>query len=338
MAAFLTGAHPRKTDGTDIRNGISVDQIAAGRVGEHTRLPSLEIGLEGGNMAGNCDSGYSCVYSNTMSWKSATTPLPKEINPKLVFERLFGSGVSADRVKRDARRKSILDFVRQDTKDLNTHVSTDDRHKLDQYFSALRDVETRIERAARLPDVRPPSDFSVPAGTPKDITEHAKLMSDLLVLAFQADVTRVFTYVFANEGSNRSYPFIGVNDGHHELSHHNNDTAKKAKICKINTHHTTQLAYLLGKLKEVKEGDGTLLDHCMLAYGSGNSDGNRHNHDDLPVLVAGGRKGAIKTGQHIKLASKETPISNLWTSMLDRMEVKVDNVGDSTGRLGAINA
>ncbi|HEX8916240.1 MAG TPA: DUF1552 domain-containing protein [Humisphaera sp.] len=338
LAAFLTGAHPRKTDGTDIRNGISVDQIAAARLCEHTRLASLEIGTESGAMAGNCDSGYSCVYSSTMSWKNATTPLPKEVNPKLVFERLFGSGAAADRAKRDARRKSVLDFIRQDTADVSGKVSANDRRKLDQYFTAIRDIERRIERAATLPEPKLPDGVTAPsAEIPRDLAEHIRLMGDLMVLAFQADVTRVCTFVLANEGSNRPYPFVGVTDGHHDLSHHGGDAKKKEKIRKINEFHTTQLAYLLGRLNEIKEGDGTLLDHTVLAYGSGNSDGNRHNHDDLPILVAGGAKSAMRMGQHVNLR-RETPLSNLWMSMLDRMDVTVDKVGDSSGRLGAIEA
>ncbi|MDB5296436.1 MAG: hypothetical protein JWO31_2419, partial [Phycisphaerales bacterium] len=245
LSAFLTGCHPRKTDGTDIRNGVSVDQIAAARLGEHTRLPSLEIGTEQGSMAGNCDSGYSCVYSSTMAWKSATTPLPKETNPKLAFERLFGSGGGAERAKRDARRKSILDFVRQDTRDVSSLISRNDRHKLDEYFTAVRDIELRIERAAKLPEPVLPDGYTPPGGDiPKDPVEHVRLMADLMVLAFQADVTRVCTFVLANEGSNRPYPFIGVNDGHHDLSHHANDAAKKSKIREINKFHATQLAYL----------------------------------------------------------------------------------------------
>jgi len=337
LAAFLTGAHPRKTDGTDIRNGISVDQIAASRIGEHTRLPSLEIGTEQGSMAGNCDSGYSCVYSSTMSWKSATTPLPKETNPKLVFERMFGNGVEEDRARRDARRKSVLDFVNEDTRQISHKISTNDKRKLDEYFTAVRDIELRIERAAKLPEPKAPDGFPVPQGAPKELTDHIRLMADLMVLGFQADVTRVCTFVLANEGSNRPYPVVGVNDGHHDLSHHGNDAKKKEKIREINKYHTTQLAYLLGKLKSIREGDGTLLDHCMIAYGSANSDGNRHNHDDLPILIAGSGGGTVKTGQHIDL-KRETPLANLWTSMLDRMDVKVEAVGDSTGRLGVIDA
>jgi hypothetical protein len=338
MAAFLTGAQPRKTDGTDIRSGISVDQVAAARLGDQTRLASLEIGCEPGSMAGNCDSGYSCVYSSTMSWRSATTPLPKEINPKLAFERLFGSGVNGDRAKRDARRKSILDFVREDAGDLQDKVGATDRRKLDEYFSSIRDIELRIQRAEKLPEPKMPDPtFQKPQAAPADYAEHIRLMADLMVLAFQADVTRVCTFVIANEGSNRPYPFIGVRDGHHDLSHHGNDAKKKERIRDINRFHTTQLAYLLGKLKSIPEGDGTLLDHCMIAYGSGNSDGNAHNHDDLPILLAGGGCGTIKTGRHIRY-NRDTPLNNLWMSMLDRMQVNVDAIGDATGRLKDLDA
>lgn len=331
LAAFLTGCQPRKTDGTDIRAGTSVDQLAAARIGDQTRLPSLEIGCEQGSMAGNCDSGYSCVYSSTMSWRSATQPLPKEVNPKLVFERLFGNGPDALRAKRDEKRKSVLDFVRDDAGDVRKQLGAGDQRKFDEYLGAVRDIEQRILRAEKLPPVKAP-DFTKPTAIPASYEEHLKLMCDLLVLAFQADVTRVSTFVFANEGSNKPYPFIGVREGHHDLSHHENKAEKKDKIRQINTFHTKQLAYLLTKLKGIKEGDGTLLDHCMIAYGSGNSDGNRHNHDDLPVLVAGKGCGTLKTGRHIRFA-KETPLNNLWLSLLDRMSVKVQSLGDSTGAL-----
>lgn len=331
LGAFLTGCQPRKTDGTDIRAGISVDQVAAGRLADATRLPSLEIGCEAGAMAGNCDSGYSCVYSSTMSWKSATTPLPKEVNPKLVFERLFGNTQDAGRAKRDARRASILDFVREDAGDLNRRLGPSDQRKLDEYFSAIRDIEQRIQRAATLPPVKVP-DYTKPNGAPSDFGEHIRLMYDLMALAFQADVTRVATFVAANEGSNRPYSFIGVPEGHHDLSHHGNDQKKKEKIREINKFHVTQLAYFLEKLKSIPEGDGTLLDHAMIAYGSGNSDGNAHNHDNLPVLVAGRGCGTINPGRHI-VYPKETPLNNLWLAMLDRLQVKVDILGDSTGTL-----
>jgi hypothetical protein len=336
LGAFLTGAQPRKTDGTEIRAGISVDQVAAARIGDQTRLPSLEVGCEPGAMAGNCDSGYSCVYSSTMSWKSATQPLPKEVNPRLVFERLFASAPDGQRQQRDARRKSILDLVREDFSELNGKLGASDQRKLDEYATAIRDIELRIERAAKLPEVKTP-DYKVPSGIPTSYEEHLKLMCDLIVLAFQSDVTRVCTFVLANEGSNRPYPFIDVKDGHHNLSHHQGDKEKKDKIAKINRFHVTQLAYLISKLKSIPEGDGTLLDHSMLAYGSGNSDGNAHNHDNLPVLFAGGGCGTLKQGRHIRFAN-ETPINNLWLSMLDRLSVKVDTLGDSTGRLKGLDA
>lgn len=335
LSAFLTGCQPRKTDGTDIRAGISVDQVAAARIGDQTRLPSLEIGCERGAMAGNCDSGYSCVYSSTMSWRSATTPLPKEVNPKLVFERLFATGPDAERAQRDRNRKSVLDFVRADAGSLRTQLGANDQRKLDEYFDAVRDIELRIARAEKMPEVKAPSQAKTPAGVPAGMEEHIRLMCDLLVLAFQADVTRVSTFVLANEGSNRPYPFIGVSEGHHDLSHHGNDNKKQMKIREINRFHVSQLAYLLKKLKSIPEGDGTLLDHCMIAYGSGNSDGNAHNHDNLPILLAGKAGGTIKTGRHLRFP-KETPLNNLWLAMLDRVGATVPNLGDGTGRLAGL--
>lgn len=334
LSAFLTGVQPRKTDGTDIRAGISVDQVAASRIGDQTHLSSLEIGCEAGAMAGNCDSGYSCVYSSTMSWKSAAQPLPKETNPKLVFERLFGSEKDARREQREAARKSILDFVRDDSRELNNRLGQSDQRKLDEYFTAIRDIEVRMERAASLPPVQVP-DYPKPEGTPGDYAEHIRLMADLMALAFQADVTRVCTFVLANEGSNRSYPFLEIPEGHHELSHHGNDDGKKQKLRDINTFHITQFAYMLEKLQSMSEGGGSLLDHCMIAYGSGNSDGNAHNHDDLPVLLAGGGGGSITGGRHIRYP-KETPLNNLWLSLLDRMTVDMEQLGDSTGRLDGL--
>ncbi len=335
LGAFLTGAQPRKTDGTDIRSGISVDQVAASRIGDQTRLASLEMGCEAGAMAGNCDSGYSCVYSSTMAWKSATQPLPKEVNPKLVFERMFTTTPAKERIERDRKRKSVLDFVREDAKDLQGKLSGNDVRKLDEYFTAVRDIEQRIERASSLPEVKAP-EMTLPAGVPKDYQEHIRLMYDLMVIAFQTDVTRVCTMVVANEGSNKPYPFINVSEGHHDLSHHGNDAKKKEKIRDINTFHTTQLAYLLKKLKSIPEGGGTLLDNCQIAYGSGNSDGNAHNHDNLPILLAGRAGGTIQTGRHIKYQN-ETPLNNLWLSMLERMDIRLPFLGDSTGALKGLN-
>lgn len=331
LSAFLTGAQPRKTDGVNIHAGVSVDQVAAANIGHLTRLASLEIGTEQGAMAGNCDSGYSCVYSSTMSWKSPTEPLPKEVNPKVVFERLFSSEPDSIRQARDNRRKSLLDFVREDAKDLSGKLGRNDVRKLDEYFSSVRDIELRIERAAALPPVKTP-DYKRPEGVPGDYQEHLRLMADLMVLAFQADVTRVATYVLANEGSNRSYSFINISEGHHELSHHGDDTEKKRKIRDINTFHVQQYAYLLEKLKSTPDGDGTLLDHCMVAYGSGNSDGNAHNHDNLPIVLAGGGCGTLKTGRHIRYQN-ETPLNNLWVAMLNRLGAKIEELGDSSGEL-----
>lgn len=335
LSAFLTGTQPRKTDGTDIRAGISVDQVAAARLGERTRLPSLEVGTEAGSMAGNCDSGYSCVYSSTMSWRSATQPLPKEVNPRLVFERLFGAGSQEERARRDARRKSVLDLVREDFSDLNGKLGRGDQRKLEEYFSAVRDLERRIEQATKLPEVRTPEGAVQPKGVPDTYEQHIRLMMDLMVLAFQTDSTRVATFVIANEGSNKPYPFIDVREGHHDLSHHGHSEDRKAKIARINRFHTTQLAYLMDRLRSVREGDGTLLDHCMLAYGSGNSDGNAHNHDDLPLLLAGRGCGTLKPGRHV-VYPKETPLSNLWLSMLNRMDLPTVQLGDSTGELRGI--
>ncbi len=331
MAAFLTGVHPNKTDGTDIRAGVSVDQAAAAQIGERTRLASLEIGTETGAMAGNCDSGYSCVYSSTMSWRSATQPLPKEVNPKLVFERLFGNSADPEKKKRDARRKSILDYVHEDSKSFANQLAKNDMRKLDEYFTAIRDIELRMERAEKLPPVKTP-DYPAPTGVPTVYEEHIRLMCDLVVLAFQADVTRVATFVLANEASNKPYSFIDVAEGHHDLSHHGGDAAKQEKITKINLFHIRQLAYLLERMDEIQEGDGTLLDHSMIAYGSGIHDGNAHNHEDLPILLAGGGSGTLTPGRHVRF-EKETPLNNLWMSMLNRMDVTVEKLGDSTGTL-----
>lgn len=334
LAAYLTGAHPRKTDGTDIRNGISVDQIAAGRIGDRTRLPSLEIGCEAGAMAGNCDSGYSCVYSSTISWRSSTSPLPKEVNPKLVFERLFSADGGKNREAQQKTRRSVLDAVLEDARDLQKQLGGNDLRKLDEYLESVRDVEKRIERAASLPEIKAP-DYPVPAGIPAERPDYVRLMCDLLVLAFQTDVTRVCTFVLANEGSNMPYKFIDVAEGHHDLSHHGNDQAKKEKIRKIDRFYTEQLAYLLGKLKSVREGDGTLLDHVLLTYGSGNSDGNAHSHNNLPLLLCGRGGGTVQPGRHLRYRD-ETPLNNLWMALLERCDVRVPFFGDATGVLAGL--
>ena len=339
MASFLTGRHPRKTDGADLRAGISVDQLAAGVLGRSTRFPSLEIGCEGGRNAGECDHGYSCAYQSNLSWQSESTPVAKQINPRLVFDRLFGSPgggqTNVDPARSDRRLKSILDFIGEDARQLRNVLGISDRRKLDEYLTGVREIEQRISHARPAVDVGG-AKYPRPLGIPADYQEHLRLMSDLLVLAFQSNSTRVATFVFANDGSNRSYPAIGVPDGHHDLSHHGADLAKQERIRKINRFHTAGLAELLGKLKSIPEGEGTLLDHCMIAYGSGISDGNSHSHNDLPILLAGQANGAIKAGRHIRYP-QETPLTNLYLTMLDLVGVKVERFGDSTGRLSGLD-
>jgi hypothetical protein len=339
MSSFLTGCQARKTDGANIRSGISVDQVAATKIGHLTRFPSLEIGVERGGQAGNCDSGYSCAYSSNLSWRGESTPNVKEVDPKLVFDRLFGGAdrgeADAARAKRDQYRKSVLDFVLEDAGRLQGQLGAGDRRKLDEYLTAVREVELRIARAGE-PVKLPKGAEARPTGIPKEYPDHVRLMCDILVLAFQTDLTRVATFPFANEGSNRPYPFAGVSEGHHDLSHHGNDKKKQAKIASINRFHLSQLAYLLGKLKGIKEGEGTLLDTCMIVYGSGNSDGNAHNHDELPILVVGKGNGTLQTGRHLRFP-RETPLMNLYLSMLERMGAPTEKLGDSTGKLKGLD-
>lgn len=331
MATFLTGVQARKTAGADIKIGVSVDQVAADQVGKATRFGSLEIGCEMGRDAGSCDSGYSCAYSNNLSWRSEATPNYKEIDPRAVFDRLFGKGGSGGD-QRDLYKKSILDFVQEDANSLRNRLGTVDQRKLDEYLSSIRDIERRLAQSQ--PEVKVQGqELRRPVGYSREkYQEHIRAMADLLVLAFQGDLTRIATFVFANDGSNRNYRIIGVPEGHHDLSHHGNNREKLNKIQQINTFHTTQLAYLLEKLKSVPEGEGTLLDNCMVVYGSGIGDGNRHNHDKLPILLAGKGGGTIKTGRHLRFR-REVPLNNLYLSMLDRMNVQRSSLGDSTGRL-----
>lgn len=334
-ASLLTGAHPVKTSGANIRVGQSVDQAAAERVGHLTRLPSLEIGLERGRDAGGCDSGYSCAYSNNISWKDATTPMAKEINPRLVFERLFGSEQDTKTLARRTRvRQSVLDLVSEQAADLKNRLGSADQQKVDQYFTSVREIEQRISRSEQTAKVERP-EFDTPEGVPGDVVEHMRLMYDLMALAFQTDATRVITFMTANEGSNRSYKMVDVNDGHHEISHHQNDKDKVAKLKRIDLFLVTEFARFLKNLQGTKEGEGTLLDNCMVMYASGLSDGNRHQHDDLPVVLAGKAGGTIDTGRYIDLDG-ETPLNNLFLSMLDRVGANVPSLGDSSGRLTAL--
>jgi hypothetical protein len=339
LACFLTGTHPLKTDGAGIRVGISVDQVAAQKLGSQTRLPSLELGIERGAQSGNCDSGYSCAYSSNISWRSANMPMAKEINPKLVFDRLFASksreGSPADQIKRELYQKSILDLVLDDAQQLHKRVGMNDRRKIDEYLTAVREVELRITQTEKAAKSLPANGLARPKGIPDDIGEHIRLMFDLIALSFQCDATRICTFMYANEGSNRNYPSINVTDGHHDLSHHGGDVKKHEKLKIINRFHIEQFAYLLGKLKSISEGRGSLLDTVMIVYGSGISDGDRHNHDDLPVLMAGKGGGSIKPGRHLKVEPQ--PLNNLYLAMLDRVGVSLDRLGDSTGRLGKLD-
>jgi hypothetical protein len=337
-ASLLTGAHPVKTSGANIRVGQSVDQAAAERIGHLTRLPSLEIGIERGRDAGSCDSGYSCAYSNSISWRSATTPMPKEINPRLVFERLFGNSLtSAGPTRRSRVRQSVLDLVREQAAELKNQLGRTDQQKVDQYFTSVREIEQRISRAGQQKQEIQAPDMDLPEGVPADVQEHIRLMYDLMALAFQTDTTRIITFMSANEGSNRPYRMVGVNNGHHELSHHRSDPEKIEQLKKIDLFLVSEFARFLKNLQAIPEGSGTLLDHCMIMYGSGLSDGNRHRHDDLPVILAGRGGGTIRPGRHVVIDSG-APLNNLFLSMLDRMGAGMASLGDSTGRLKAIDA
>ena len=337
-ASWLTGSQALKSEGSQIRAGVSVDQVAASVLGASTRLPSLEVGAEPGRQAGKCDSGYSCAYSNNISWRNDSTAMAKENHPRAVFERMFGGGMDRDKAdglaRRLRRQRSLLDLVNEDASRLMRQASGNDRLKLDEYLTAVREIEQRVERA-EVESRKEPTDVAgmeVPEGIPPSYEEHLRLLADMLVLAFQTDTTRVATYMFANEGSNKAYPFIGVKDGHHTLSHHENNHEKQMRISAINQFHTRQLAYFLQKLRSTREGDGNLLDHSMIVYGSSIGDGNRHNHDDLPLVVFGRGGGSLLTGRHIRYP-QETPMCNLFVSLLGKAGVTVNSFGDSTGPL-----
>jgi hypothetical protein len=333
-ATFLTAAQAKKTDGADIRVGVSVDQVAAAKLGNLTRFASLELGCDRSQLSGNCDSGYSCAYSFNISWKTPSTPMPPETDPRLLFERLFAGGSSEEnaeaRQRRQRREKSVLDFVQADARRLQGQLGATDRRKLDEYLTAVRELEQRIENAEKFKAALPPQ--NKPSGIPDTYEQHLRLMFDLLALAFQTDATRISSFILAHDGSNRPYPFLGVRDGHHDLSHHGNDEEKKKKIAKINRFHMEQFAYFLGRLKAMPEGEGSVLDNCMLVYGAAISDGNRHNHNDLPVLLAGRGGGSLNPGRHVRYADN-TPMANLYLSTLERMDVPTERLGDSTGRL-----
>jgi Protein of unknown function (DUF1552) len=338
-ACWLTGVQARKTSGADIHNGVSVDQIAAQHIGKYTKFPSLEIGCERSGLAGDCDSGYSCAYSSNISWKDDHTPNAKEINPRLVFERLFGNGDEEEQGESLARRQilkqSILDFVSEDASRLKSQLGRKDLMKMDEYFTAVREIEDRLVRFENSPTYAA-SQAQKPVGIPGDYGEHIRLMADMMILAFQADLTRTCTFMFANDGSNRTFAQIGVPEGHHDMSHHGGDPAKLAKKRAIDRYHIEQLAYTLKKMQSIEEAQGgTLLDNTFLMYGAGISDGNAHNHDNLPILLAGKGGTNLQTGRHIRY-NDGTPLDNLYLDILDKMGVPTDHMGDSTGKLQGI--
>jgi hypothetical protein len=334
-ACFLTGVHPRKTAGADIQNGPSADQIAARVVGAETRLPSLELGCEESRTVGNCDSGYSCAYTNSISWRSATSPMPPETNPRSAFERLFGLEdvplSPEQRARRTQQRRSILDMVGERTRQIVTGLGPSDRRKMDEYLYAIREIERRLDRADRDGEAVPPG-VEKPSGIPATFAEYVALMFDLQVVAFQADVTRVVTMMIGREGSLQSYPEIGVPDSHHPLTHHRGNPEFVEKVARINAFHLELFAHFVEKLAATPDGEGRLLDRTIVVYGSAISDGDRHTHDDLPLLLAGGGGAGVQTGRHVVFA-KDTPLTNLYLTLLDRVGVRPESIGDSTGRL-----
>jgi hypothetical protein len=336
-ASYLTGVHPRKTAGADIQNGISVDQVAAQHLGTQTRFASLELGCDDSRTVGNCDSGYSCAYTNSLAWRGPSTPMPPETNPRLVFERLFGdidTSLSPEaRERRLRHRRSILDLVAARTTELSADLGASDRRKLDEYLTSIREIERRIEQSEQdLTGLNPTIDK--PTGIPVLYADYVKLMFDLQLVAFQTDLTRVVTMMMGREGSMRTYPEIGVPDPHHPLTHHRGNAEWIEKVTQVNTLHMELFAGFIDKLKSTPDGDGTLLDHSIVVYGSGLSDGNRHTHNDLPVLMVG-RGAGFRTGTHA-VYPKDTPMTNLYLTLLGRLGVQQEQLGDSTGPIGEL--
>ena len=332
-ATFLTGVHPKKTEGADIRGGTSMDQIAARVLGTDTVLTSLELSLDPNELIGACEAGWSCAYSNTLSWSNATTPLPMENQPRAVFERLFGDASDTTPEARRARLRedrSILDSLVHEVADFQRSLGPTDRDKVTQYLEAIRDIERRIQLAEgqstrELPELARPT-----GGIPDTFAEHARLMFDLQVLALQADLTRVITFMMSREVSPRTYPELDIPDPHHGLSHHQNRPEQMAKLARVNRHHIEQLAYFMDRLNATPDGDGTLLDQVLIQYGCGISDGNQHLHVNLPILVAGGGAGTLAGGRHLRVA-EDTPLTNLHLSLLEKLGAPTERLGDSTG-------
>ncbi len=335
-ATFLTSARARKTAGSDINLGVSIDQVAARAVQNLTRLPSLELSADGVRKSGHCDSGYSCAYQFNLSWRSENQPMTPESKPRAVFERLFGAGDVRERAKsigmRQATKRSMLDFIEADAKALHRHLGRTDQHKLDEYLTGVREIEKQIEKIEAM-GLPPDPGVGAPKGEPANYQEHLRLMFDMMVLAFKTDSTRISTFLMAHDGSNRSFKEIGVSDGHHNISHHQGKQDNLEKIAKIDRFYMEQLAYFLDRLKATEDVDGkSLLHNSMIVYGGCISDGNRHNHDDLPIVVAGHGGGAFKPGRHVELG-ENVPMANLYLRMLEEFGVKERRFGDSTGVL-----
>jgi len=334
---FLTATPYKPTTGADVYAAVSMDQMAAQQIGKETQLTSLELGVESNAMIGACDGGASCAYTNTIAWRTPTTPLPVERDPRAVFERLFGTSGSTDRTARLARLqrdRTILDAVGPELQRLQKNLGPGDRTKVAEYFDAVRDVERRIQTAEQQSARELPL-VDEPAGIPDDYATHAKLLMDLLALAYQTDLTRISTFMLAREVSGRAYPEIGVSDSHHPLSHHQEEPAKLERLHKVNEYHFRQFAHLVKRMAETKEGDGTMLDHTLFLYGTGISDSNTHFHDDLPVALVGGQKAGITGGRFVK-HPLGTPIANLYLTILDNLGVTLEKFGDSTGRLDKV--
>jgi hypothetical protein len=333
QTTWLSGIHPKRTEGADVQAGTTVDQLAAQVLGKDTPLLSIEMALEQNYLVGNCDNGYSCVYWNTISWRTPTTPLPMEVNPRVVFERMFGDGGTPEqRLAQIREDRSILDSVRDAVASLQNRLGASDRSRVAEYLDSMREIERRIQVAEKqsgesliqLPDR--------PVGAPESYDEHAKLMFDLAAIAYQADITRVFTLLLGREQTNRPYPFIGVPEAHHAISHHQGDPVKLAKAARINTYHIELLARFAARLQAMPDGDGTMLDHAMILQGSGLSNSDQHSHIDLPLVLIGGGAGRLQGGRHLRF-QKDTPMNNLHLTILDKVGVDVGKFGDSTGTI-----
>ncbi|MEO5923132.1 MAG: DUF1552 domain-containing protein [Bryobacteraceae bacterium] len=336
-AVYLNGVHPKRTDGADIMAGTTIDQIAAQKIGQETPLPSLELATEDfSGLVGSCDVGFSCTYMNTISWRNPTTPLPMEINPRVVFDRMFGDGATAEeRLARIEQQRSILDAVVGQVRRLEGGLGSSDRNRVAEYLETVREIERRIQLSEKQNSNTDLSVPTSPAGIPDDHQEHSKLMFDLMALSFQADITRISTFMMAREVSYRTFPMLGISESFHPASHHQNNADRLAALTKINTYHVSLVAHFLQRLKATPDGDGNLLDHSLILYGSGMSNSNVHDHSPLPILVAGGAAGALKGGRHL-VNPENTPMSNLLLSILHKAGIEQQSVGDSTGPLSEL--